>query len=377
MNLDVREAIEDDDESLLEIDVTDPPATAEVGAAPRWLADLRGSNGKGFYHSLGDYALVFADRDSEHLLVSFDNLSSARDDTLGRDPWGYSFVAKNGWSQLGVMAFVPGWFRDEALFDELHRLAESGFFRRFRSVTLTGTSMGGYAACAFASLVPGCRVIAFSPQSTLMKDLVPWERRFSSGRKADWSGRFVDAPSECAAASKVWLVYDPHFEPDVSHVDRFKAANTIRLPARHAGHKSALFLRRAGVLSTIMREAIQDELTPTSFFRSCREGRKLPWYVNGLAEQLMERGNGRLLARLIEWLRNAELRGQARNIEKRAADAGLLKAPKGQGKRKAKKTQHDLPIHAEKSRAADLPVEQRGHDSEALRPWQEKQAPSI
>ena len=44
-----------------------------------------------------------SDRGSDVLVVSCDNLSSAREDTIDRLPWGYGFVAKNGWSQLGVM----------------------------------------------------------------------------------------------------------------------------------------------------------------------------------------------------------------------------------------------------------------------------------
>ena len=89
--------------------------------APGWLVDLRRSpHRKGFYQSLGDYALVHMDRVSGHLMVSFDNLSSARDESIAREPWGYGFVARNGWSQLGVLAFTAEWFRDAELFRVLH-----------------------------------------------------------------------------------------------------------------------------------------------------------------------------------------------------------------------------------------------------------------
>ena len=81
------------------------------------------------------------------LVVSFDNLSAARDAGIDRDSWGYGFVAKNGWSHLGVLAFGANWFRSEDLFAELRALAKSGFFRRFGRVFLTGTSMGGYGRC--------------------------------------------------------------------------------------------------------------------------------------------------------------------------------------------------------------------------------------
>ena len=312
-----------EDDERLEQDLPSLPGVVSH-PAPQWVVDFR-QGGKGFTIALGDHALVFADRGKDHLLISFDNLSSARDDAMDRDPWGYGFAAKCGWSQLGVMAFKPSWFRDEALFDEMRRLARRGFFRRFKSVTLTGTSMGGYAACAFASLIPGCQVIAFSPQSTLSKALVPWEERFAAGRKADWSGDFADGAVESAAAARVWLVYDPHFPLDVAHVERFTHDRVIRLPARYSGHKTALFLRRAEILSAVMRQAVAGELTAASFFQLYRKGRALPWYTHAVGDRLIAKNDARLLRKLVPILRTA---GQPpavyRGIHERAAVAGLL-----------------------------------------------------
>lgn len=321
MSKPVAETLRDEDERL---DEGAADVAAPVDPAPSWLIDFRRSgHGKGFYQSLGDHALMFADRGGDHLMVSFDNLSSARDESIAREPWGYGFVAKNGWSQLGVMAYAPDWFRSDSLFAALEDLAASGFFRRFRSVTMTGTSMGGYAACAFASLVPGCNVVAFSPQSTLKKDLVPWETRFSSGRKADWRGPYADAAVESGAAKRVFLVYDPQFEPDVKHVERFKLDNAIRLRARYSGHKSALFLRRAGLLSTIVRETVEERLTAPRFYSLYRQGRRLPWFVNALAERLDSNGHQRLLPRLSTAISGMDMPNVQRSIEARAVSAGL------------------------------------------------------
>lgn len=308
---------------------------SESHVAPLWLVEMRRSMMRGFYHSLGEHALAFMDRGSPDLVVSFDNLSSARDEAVDRGPWGYGFAAKNGFSHLGVMAFRPSWFRDDELFSELRRLAESGFFRRFASVTMTGTSMGGYAACAFAALVPGCRVLAFSPQSTLKKSLVPWEERFSSGRKADWSGEFADAAASSAAAGRVWLIYDPLFAPDLRHAQRFTHANARFLPARYSGHKSALFLRRAGILSTVVRQAVRGDLTVAGFFNSYRLGRTLPWYVHGMAERLIEKRQPRLMARMVAAMRTTHAAPLPRIIEGKGRAAGLLDTAKPQANARA------------------------------------------
>ncbi|WP_134681868.1 hypothetical protein [Paracoccus ravus] len=306
-------------------DISDDPAPLLVptGPAPQWLLDLRSAPGRGFYQSLGEHALVFADRDSDTLLVSFDNLSSARDGATDRNPWGYEFVAKNGWSQLGVLAFGATWYRDEALFTAMRRLASDGFFARFRHVVLTGTSMGGYAACAFAELVPGCTVLAFSPQSTLRKDLVPWEPRFSIGRKADWSGDFADAAASARAAGSLWLIHDPCFRPDLLHAGRFVGPHVHLLPARYSGHKSALFLRRAGILSAVTRLAVAGELTPQAFAALYRKGRSLPWYLDALAEDLIEKRKAGLLARLIAICARNGNAVLARRLTARAGRAGL------------------------------------------------------
>ncbi len=273
-------------------------------ACPLWLQDLRRSPHRvGFYRSLGNHALVFVDRGQRRLIISFDNLSSVREDSMNRDPWGYSFAAGNGWSQLGVMAFRPDWFRDPALFTAMRELAEQGFFRRFSDVTLTGTSMGGYGACAFASLIPGCKVIAYSPQSTLKKELVPWEKRFSAGRKADWSGPFADAAAEIGDAAQVWLVHDPFCEDDRLHVERFTGDNMHPLRMRHGGHKTALVLRRAGLLGQVTCDVVENRMTEARFYASYRTNRRQPWFLNATAECARARGRLRLVDRMVQYLR--------------------------------------------------------------------------
>ena len=136
-------------------------------APPNWYADLLHSKfNRGFFLSNELFALQHTLRSKSTLYVSFDNLSSVRG-VKGRDPWGYSVAAKSEWSSLGILCYRPNWFRIPALYEELRKLADNGFFDDFEQVVFTGTSMGAYAACAFSSLAPGCTVVAFSPQSSL------------------------------------------------------------------------------------------------------------------------------------------------------------------------------------------------------------------
>jgi hypothetical protein len=276
--------------------------TDKYDPAPRWLAEMRASdvNGDrvdrphGFYVNYRHFAAVHIDRGDDRLVVAFDNLSSVNDESLDRETWGDKFYADNGWSSLGIISFEANWYRDEVLFDYLEQLRDSGFFARFKDVVFTGTSMGGYAACAFSSLAPGSTVIAYSPQSTLKKELVPWEKRFNRGRQQDWSGRYADSTECTGQAKKVYLCYDPYFEGDKEHAARYSGDNIVHLHSNYVGHKTVVFLRRAGILKDVTGGCISGEMTPARFNGLYRARRKLPWYYFALLDLAVERGHRKL-----------------------------------------------------------------------------------
>lgn len=287
-------------------DAPAPAARPEstVIQAPGWLVDLRLSGqAHGFYHSMPNYACTYVARSREHLLVSFDNLASVRENPVSRQPWGYDFVRKENWSHLGILSYVPGWFRDVNLHAYLRSLHDSGFFRQFEQVTMFGTSMGGYGAAAFSSLAPGCRVAAFSPQSTLSPRLAGWDPRYPTGKRADWTGHFSDAAEESRAASQVWLFYDPAVAADSRHVARFDAPNVVRVPLRYADHKTALMLRNGRVLSAVMRDIATGKASLASVMRQYRACRGLPDYVEGLRNRAQKTGGAARLARLEQALK--------------------------------------------------------------------------
>jgi len=281
--------------------------------APRWLADLRRSDyRKGWYHSDETFAAQFTQRAGDTLVVSFDNLSNVKDPSLARETWGYGFYAAEGWSHLGVMAFEKNWYRDDALFDFME--SKQTLFQGFSKVIMTGTSMGAYAATAFADLAPGCTVVAFSPQATLAKARVPWEERFNSGRKQDWSGRYAFAPDHCSTAKDVFVIYDPYFAPDKRHAEFYQGANVHLLKSWYSSHKSAQFMRRAEILKTVMQEAVAGTLTPALYYRLFRSRRDLIWYYNGLADHLIDKGHKKLAGQLANHLVGLKRPGVARAI---------------------------------------------------------------
>lgn len=269
--------------------------TTPAPALPDWFAEIHtGGARQGFYTRLENHAVMCIRRDPARLVVTFDNLSNVNDLSPKREPWAYRFVRDNDASHLSVMARRKDWYRCPQLIAYLQKLADDGLFAEFAQVWLTGTSMGGFAALAFASLAPGATVISFNPQTTLDEALVPWEDRFGMGRARDWSLPHSDAAYEIDEAGRVFVLYDPFFGPDRRHVKRLEGENVTLLKTWCSGHFSPVFLRRANLLKPIMQHALDGTLTPAVFYTLYRERRALPWYRKALQTNLQERGHDKL-----------------------------------------------------------------------------------
>lgn len=250
---------------------------------PLWFEELRpGGEGEGFLEKRGRNSLMFVRRPNDRLLVTFDNLFNVGDHSPQRAPWAYKYARDVNISHLGVMAHVSDWYRDPVLIERMRKLAADGFFDGYRRVVFAGTSMGAFAAIAFASLAPGAHVVAFNPQSTLDTDLVPWETRYWSGRRQDWTLPLSDAAAVTAGLGPVHIFYDPYFDLDRRHFKRFSGDNIREYKCWFSNHKSAVFIRKIDALKPIMQNAVFGELTGSVFYRLYRARRGLKWYRGGL-----------------------------------------------------------------------------------------------
>lgn len=293
----------------------------EAPKPPRWLDDIRpGASGEGFLEKNLRNSLLFVKRPSDRLLITFDNLSNVGDESPEREPWAFKFASDEGLSHLGVMAHVSDWYRDEALINRFTSLARDGFFDGYERVVLAGVSMGGYAALAFSSLIPGAHVIAINPQSTLNPDLVPWETRYENGQRQDWTLPLADAADLTATAGRVNIFYDPYHALDQKHVDRFSGDNIHIYKCWFSSHKTAVFLRKIDALKTVMRHAIFDELDEAEFYRLYRNRRNLPWYRGSVSGYFRETGREELAIRFDKMFRR-RLRRRKRKEEEAAERA--------------------------------------------------------
>lgn len=258
---------------------------------PEWYREIFPAGPRdGFYEKIGLHALIYVARDPEVLVVTFDNLSDAGYPGYDVRAWAEKFIRENGWSHLGIVAQGPTWYRCAALIARMEALRDAGLFARYSRVLMAGASMGGFGALVFADLAPGCDVIAFSPQTTLIADRVPWERRFRKGRAQDWTLPRSDALEHVGQAGRVWVVCDPFLEPDVKQFARLPQDKAVMLKAFGLGHKTALMLRRMDLVKPVMAKAVAGDLTPEWFYRATRVRKDLYLYRKEMEEHLVARG---------------------------------------------------------------------------------------
>ncbi|OCX67135.1 hypothetical protein BFP70_02955 [Thioclava sp. SK-1] len=278
------------------------PAPPQTTANPEWAKlaqELAGP--QGFYTENDSHSFLYIPR-GKTLVVTFDNLDIAMEKRDDRRPWGFSFIEKQGWSMLGVMAGGWTWYRDPWVFSEFDRLAAQGFFKQFDRVVFYGASMGGYAAAVFSAACPGAEVVVFSPQSTLDKAIVPWETRYKVVWDKDFSGKYGDAAQASRTAKTVSILYDPYEPLDAGHVARFTGDNVRHLRAPLLGHRLGSSLQQMGILTPVILGAMNGTLTQAEFYRHLRARRQFPRYQRELFSRAVEAGHPKLAAQLARWV---------------------------------------------------------------------------
>ena len=252
--------------------------------APPWFVELYpGGDGTGFLQKLERHSVVFHQRAPSQLVVSFDNIANANDLSFAREPWGWKFFRDEGWSHMGIFARTKAWYRDPEIITFFQNKAAEGFFDRFDQVVFAGASMGGFGALTFSALVPGAKVIAFNPQTTLDESLVPWETRYRFGRVQDWTLPLSDAAQTVRTADRAYVFYDPFFDLDRQQVMRLQGDNVVLLKTWFSNHFAAPMLRKLDILKPVMLGAMAGELEPAEFYRLMRARRTLPMYMQGIS----------------------------------------------------------------------------------------------
>ena len=269
-------------------------------------------------------------RRSDVLLITFDNLGSIGE-YAPPQPWLQGRAAKAGFSILGLMASRKDWYRNDDTPRLLIALRDAGLFAGFRRILLVGASMGGFAALTYASLIPGAVVLAFSPQTTLSRQIAPFERRYRyAARKWDWSSpAFLDAAEGASAAAEVHLVYDPFVREDKAHALRLTGPQVRHYPMGHMGHRAIRGIKTTGMLQTLIEGIATGSLDRQALAQGLRARRQDPSWQRALLAEAERRGHPRLALLAAQRLAqdNPENRFARRAARRLAADGQEMQAP--------------------------------------------------
>jgi hypothetical protein len=185
------------------------------------------------------------------LIVTFDHRIKGR--AGFNAPRHSSTFARGGFWQLNIQSRENDWFinaETRALEHALTRLRG-----RFARINMMGFSMGGYGALRFARAIGADQVVLISPQFSIARDVVPFERRYQAEAE-----RFCPMTGDLARVAvpelRGLILVDPFHAVDMKHVAKirrlFPRLDLARLG--FAGHPASRVIRTSGKIWALHRE---------------------------------------------------------------------------------------------------------------------------
>ncbi|WP_299733514.1 hypothetical protein [uncultured Tateyamaria sp.] len=297
---------------------------------PAWYAEIPADQrSEDFHQRVGTAELLLCERDTKQLIISFGQAQDTDHPELDWPAWTDRLARQKGWSHLAILAPKDTWFRDPHLIQTLEQLRDLGFFKRFKDVALFGAAKhgGGFAALAFAPLIPSATIIAFDPQSTLRPTSVPWEDRFKPQAPTDWSLPYSDATRALTNTKRAYVAYDPFSRQDAQHVARLPAKRITPLRAVGLVDDIGIALKRLGLLDDLVIAAVAGTLDPADWYPKLRARRDLYIYRRGMEGHLAARGKD---ARAADFVAAFRKRTRARKAQEEQAPAPAPAPPKAQ-----------------------------------------------
>jgi len=179
-------------------------------------------------------------------LITFEPLARV----AGRVPFGARLAEKY---QLNAMHIIPisnDWYQ----YDDLPACLAAAARHAAPDVTVYGSSMGGFAATTYADSFPGCKVIALSPQFSIRRDLVPFEKRWAEEAARI---RFLPGDDRVAQGCHIYLFVDMK-NVDGEHARLIaERGNVTLIDVPGGGHPVGPVLVEAGCLSALILAIMQ------------------------------------------------------------------------------------------------------------------------
>lgn len=209
---------------------------------------------------------------------------------INKDGFGVKFLFADGYDVVSFKCVRDSWFQNLPI-RAIEMAAKIG--RKYKRVVTYGSSMGGFAAIAFADLLSATDVIAISPQYSIRDE---FDKRWSRQAAviSDWAFEIHDgACKNC----HVTLLYDDFHRPDTLQVEKIiqklNAPKLHQLRVPFSGHPAGHLLSDTKQLSSIIRAILnRDENINVEYVWS--KIRNLPQYIFRLGCYAAERGRVKL-----------------------------------------------------------------------------------
>ncbi|MEH6835229.1 MULTISPECIES: phosphoadenosine phosphosulfate reductase [Falsihalocynthiibacter] len=245
---------------------------------------------RGYFEPIGKQHSAILTDEGPDLIVTFESISGIRTHDPEAQPLGFEMVAKNGYSNLCILAHGDTWFRDASLYGYFDRLVDDGFFEDFDNVVFYGANMGGYGAVAYSVAAPGATVIAVQPQATLDPAVTGWDTRFKGQRRKCFTDRYGFGPDMIEGADRAFIIFDPEEEFDAMHASLFTRANTTMVKCPNLGPRIEDSLRTMEILQDLIETALTGDMMAADFFELYRARRDNGQYLRNLLTRLEDDG---------------------------------------------------------------------------------------
>jgi tetratricopeptide (TPR) repeat protein len=146
---------------------------------------------------------------SQYLLITF---SPANFKSCQNIPyWGADFSSKNCVTTIGIVAKKNNWFPKISM--RYLKDIMIKFTARFNHIISYGTSMGGFGALKYGSLIGATHSVVFAPQFSIEPELMSnLDRRYFNYFDLNLNNNMAITPLELA--TNVSVFYDPYYKED-------------------------------------------------------------------------------------------------------------------------------------------------------------------
>lgn len=251
-------------------------------------ADVVNPNVSAFFAKRGDI-----------LLVAFDTADNAFERKEDRRPNGWSIAEKNNWSYLGLVSEKRATFLDGTIVDYFEELDGQKIFAPFSRIVFLGAKEASAAACIYSAFCPGSYIVVVDPLIGLTNGVC--EQLDANLGKEDLVEVSKSLNLAIEAAKMLILAADPKGFKEADDMKNL-SQNFHYLRCWHMGSRTELFIRRMGVLDSLLQAAASKEPSFAFLPEKMRSRRNHKIYLRNLLRKVESKKRKGLAKKLCQYV---------------------------------------------------------------------------